>query len=419
MAAVTSDSLDQLQIIDPQHYVDHGYPHEAWNRLRREAPVFWYENFKGKPFWAITKYEDVVNISRDPELWSSETRNVIFAGDGERTEDQRAPFRMILNMDPPDHGAYRRLVSKRFTPRMLKLRTQDIEHIATEIIDTLHEGGLEGECDFVDKISAPLPIAIVAWILGVPREDWRLLFDWTNMAIGSQDPEYQVDGEDPGATGQRAQIELFQYFAKLLEEKRRNPGDDLISVVATTPLDDGNLLPDLDMLGYYFVVVIAGNETTRNATSSGLLALAEHPEQWDWLKKNPDQIVSATEEIARWTTPVIHFSRTATRDTVLRGQEIKEGETVCMFYPSANRDEEVFEDPFSFKLDRDPNRHLAFGIGEHFCLGSHVARLELQVIFQLLSERIAEFEITGPPSRLFSSLVGGVKHLPIRYRLAG
>ncbi len=414
MATLEPLTLENVQVIDPQYFVDHGYPHEAWTLMRREAPVHWYENFAGAPFWAITRYEDVVAISRDPELWSSASRNVIF--DGRRdAEDQRSPFRMILDMDPPDHGVYRRLVSKRFTPRMLRLRSKDIQHIAEEIIDTLSEGGREGECDFVEKISAPLPIAIVAWILGVPREDWRLLFDWTNMAIGSQDPEYQIEGAQAGETGRRAQVELFSYFAKLLEEKRKSPGDDLISAIATTPLEDGNLLPDLDMLAYYFLVVIAGNETTRNATSSGLLALSEHPDQWRWLKRNPDEIVPATEEIARWTTPVIHFSRTATRDTELRGNKIREGETVCMFYPSANRDEDVFADPFTFRLDRDPNRHLSFGIGEHFCLGSHVARLELQVIFQLLAERIEEFEVTGPPSRLYSSLVGGV----IRYRLAG
>ena len=407
--------LDEIQLIDPDWYVAHGYPHDAWRLLRREAPVHWFSGFAGEPFWAITKHDDVVSISRQPELFPSSVRNVIDP-DPDPSAERFAP-RMILNMDPPDHGAYRRLVSKRFTPRALALRAEDIEHIALEILDRLGAGGREGECDFVDAVAAPLPIAVIAWVLGVPREDWRLLFDWTNQSIGAADPEYQRPGETPRETGRRAQLELFTYFSKLLAAKRKSPGDDLISALVNARLDDGSALPDIELLAYYFLVVVAGNETTRNATSSGLLALAEHPEQWRWLRAHPERIETAVEEIVRWTTPVIHFARTAVRDTELRGQRIRAGETVCMFYPSANRDEDVFPDPYVFRLDREPNRHLGFGVGEHFCLGSHVARTELQVIFRHLAERLEDFEVTGAPARLRSSLVGGVKHLPIRYRL--
>jgi len=409
--------LDEIQLVDPDWYVAHGYPHAAWKLLRREAPVHWFRGFRGEPFWAITKHDDIVAISRQPERFPSSVRNVIDPDPD--PNEQRLPLRMILNMDPPDHGAYRRLVSKRFTPRALQLRADDIEHIALEILDQLAARGREGECDFVEAVAAPLPIAVIAWVLGVPREDWRLLFDWTNQSIGAGDPEYQRPGETPLETARRAQFELFTYFTKLLAAKRRQPGDDLISALVNARLDDGSALPDIDLLAYYFLVVVAGNETTRNATSSGLLALAEHPEQWRWLQAHPERIETAVEEIVRWTSPVIHFARTAAHDTELRGQKIRAGETVCMFYPSANRDEEVFPDPEVFRLDREPNRHLGFGVGEHFCLGSHVARTELQVIFRHLAERLEAFEVTGPPARLRSSLVGGVKHLPIRYRLRG
>jgi len=409
--------LDEIQLIEPDWYVAHGYPHDAWRMLRREAPVHWFDRFAGDPFWAITKYDDVVTISRQPDLFPSSVRNVIVPDRVDEEEPVR--LNMILNMDPPEHGAYRRLVSKRFTPRALALRAEDIEHIAIEILDQLEARGREGECDFVDAVAAPLPIAVIAWILGVPREDWRLLFDWTNQSIGAGDPEYQRPGETPRETGRRAQVELFTYFSKLLAAKRKRPGDDLISALVNARLDEGHALPDIDLLAYYFLVVVAGNETTRNATSSGLLALAEHPEQWRWLVANPERVASAVEEIVRWTSPVIHFARTASHDTEIRGQRIRAGETVCLFYASANRDEDAFADPDVFRLARDPNRHLGFGVGEHFCLGSHVARTELQVIFRHLAARLRDFEVTGPPARLRSSLVGGVKHLPIRYTLHG
>jgi cholest-4-en-3-one 26-monooxygenase len=415
MSAVTPISLADVQLIDPDFYVTHGYPHDAWTLLRRHAPVYWFDRFAGDPFWAITKYDDIVQISRQPDLFPSSVRNII-SPERDRPED-RLPLKMILNMDPPEHGAYRRLVSKRFTPRALRLRAEDIEHIAQDVVDSLGEPGAEGECDFVDRVAAPVPIAVIAWILGVPREDWRRLFDWTNQSIGAGDPEYRREGETPADTGRRAQQELFLYFHQLLQQKRERPGDDLISALVQSRLDDGNALPDLDLLAYYFLIVVAGNETTRNATSGGLMALAEHPEQWEWLKRNPHRIETAVEEIVRWVTPVIHFARTAARDTEIRGQKIRAGETVAMFYASANRDEDVFPDGFSFRLDREPNRHLGFGVGEHFCLGSHVARVELQVIFRYLAARVDRFEVVGEPSRLRSSLVGGVKHLPIRYRL--
>jgi cytochrome P450 len=257
---------------------------------------------------------------------------------------------------------------------------------------------------------------VIAWLLGVPRSDWKLLFDWTNRTIGSGDPEYQVEGQSAAETARQANIELYQYFARLVQEKRRNPADDLVSVFAHAEVD-GQPLPPIDVLSYCNIIVVAGNETTRNATSGGILALIDHPGELRRLQANPGLLRPAIEEILRWTSPIIHFARTASADTEIRGKRIRKGEKLALFYPSANRDEEIFDEPFRFDIARQPNRHLAFGIGEHFCAGAHVARLELEFAYKYLLPRIDEIELAGPVERLRSNLVGGVKHLPIHYRL--
>jgi cytochrome P450 len=332
------------------------------------------------------------------------------------TADEAMFPKTLIEMDPPKHGKYRKIVSKRFTPGALKRWHADIDRIGREIVDGLLETGDQGEVDFVEKVSAPLPIAVIAWLLGVPRSDWKLLFDWTNRTIGANDPEYQQAGTSGTETARAAMIELFQYFAKLVEEKKKNPADDLVSLFATAEVD-GEKLPPMDVLAYCLIIVVAGNETTRNATSGGMLALAQHPAELAKIQKNPALLPTAIEEILRWTSPIIHFARTATEDLEIRGRRIRKGEHLALYYPSANRDEDVFEDPFTFRVDRDPNRHLAFGIGEHFCAGAHVARLELEVAFKSLLPRLVDLELAGPVERLKSNLVGGIKHLPIRYKL--
>jgi cytochrome P450 len=365
------------------------------------------------PFWAITRHADIGLIGKQPDKFLNGPTLTI------RTEPQPddAMFpKTLIQMDPPRHGLMRKIVSKRFTPGALKRWHGDIERIGKEIVDGLLDIGESGEVDFVDKVSAPLPIAVIAWLLGLPRDDWKLLFDWTNRTIGAGDPEYQIEGKDPAETGRQAMIELFQYFAKLVEEKKKNPADDLVTLFATAEVD-GEKLPIMDVLAYCLIIVVAGNETTRNATSGGMLALAQHPAELAKVRKNPKLLPSALEEILRWTSPIIHFARTATQDVELRGKRIRAGDQLALYYPSANRDEDIFEDPFTFRVDRNPNRHLAFGIGEHFCAGAHVARLELEVAFKYLIPRLAEVEVAGPVQRLRSNLVGGIKHLPIRYRL--
>jgi cholest-4-en-3-one 26-monooxygenase len=408
-------SLQDIDIVGNRTFGEHGYPHDAWTLLRREAPVYWYDRPEVRPpFWAITKHADIVTVSRQPRLFLNEPRLAVFPEIPELDPAER-PARHLLNMDPPDHAKFRKLASARFTPRAVQSLRPSVERIADDLLDALEHDGQWHECDFVEAVSARLPLEVLADLLGVPRSDWSLLFQWTNETIGASDPEYQ-HGSTAKETGDRARIALFQYFMEMVEERRKRPTDDIVSLLANATLD-GAEIPAFELLSYYFLLVVAGNETTRNATSGGLVALIENPGELAKLQRDPSLIDHAVEEIVRWTTPVIQFCRTATEDTELRGQKIRQGDNLCLFYPSANRDEEVFEDPFAFRVDRNPNPHLAFGIGEHFCLGASLARLELRVAFAKLVERIRDVELTGPVSRLHSSFVGGIKRVPIRYRL--
>lgn len=415
MMANAAHSPADFNLVHPDHYAEHGYPHDIWTRLRREDPVHWFDKSGGLPFWAITKHADITMIGKRPDLFLSGPRLVLqHIAEREELANQFPPT--LIQLDPPKHGVYRQLVSKRFTPRALKRFHAPIEEIGKEIVDALVKDSDAGECDFVEAVSGPLPIAVIAWLLGLPKQDWPLLFDWTNRIIGSSDPEFQVEGKTQEESSTGAMIELFTYFSQLVEEKKKNPADDLVSLFAHAEVD-GELLPPMDVLAWCLIITVAGNETTRNATSGGMLAFIQNPDELRKLQADPSLLSSAVEEVIRWTTPIIHFARTASQDVELRGKTIKQGDALALFYPSANRDEEVFEDPFSFRIDRSPNRHLGLGVGEHFCLGAHLARLELAVAYKYLLPRIDEIELTGPVSRLHSALVGGVKHLPIRYKL--
>jgi cytochrome P450 len=407
-------SLDTIDIISNDTYAQNGYPHEAWALLRREAPVHRYERDVKVPFWAITKHEDIIKISRQPRRFLNAPRLAVFPEFGPPEEDERVA-RHLLVMDAPDHGAYRKLAAPHFTPRTIRRFEAGIEKIARDILDAHTNEGKTSDIDFVTEISAPLPLAVLADMLGVPREDWQLMFRWTNAIVGAEDPEYR-QGESPQDSAGTARRALFEYFGKMVEERRARPTDDIVSILANAKLD-GEYVPPFELLSYYFLLVVAGNETTRNAMSGGLLAFIENPGELEQLRRNPALINSAVEEIVRWTTPVIQFCRTPVKDFELRGQKIRAGESMCLFYPSANRDEDVFDAPFEFRVARKPNPHLAFGIGGHFCLGANLARLELRILFRQLAERLEEVELTGPVERLRSSFLGGVKHMPIRYRL--
>jgi cytochrome P450 len=414
--AMSQDApLETLDIVSNDTFAKDGYPHAAWARLRREKPVYWYDRGgELTPFWAITKHADIVRISRQPKTLHIGPRIAVFP---EGTPPEEPVARHLLSMDPPDHGIYRKLASAHFTPRAVRRLAAGIEQISREILDDLFHDGEISETDFVLSVSATLPLAVLADLLGVPIEDWKLMFEWTNQIIGAQDPEYQQQGATPRQTSDQARFALFDYFSKMIEERKARPREDIVSVLCKAKID-GNDVPPFELLSYFFLLVVAGNETTRNATSGGLLALIENPEEFQKLQRKPALISSAVEEIVRWTTPVIQFCRTAMEDTEIRGQKIRAGEAMCLFYPSANRDEEVFDVPFEFHVDRKPNPHLAFGVGEHFCLGANLARLELRTVFAHLAQRLEHVELSGPVERLRSSFLGGVKHMPIRYRLA-
>ncbi len=413
-AALPDDRLAGPELLDPRLYALRGYPHAEWARLRREAPVHHVARAVGESFWAITRHEDIVNISRQPEVFENAPRLLMSFDQGFGEE---FPLRMLLNMDPPEHQAMRGLVSKRFTPRALERIRAQVDGIATDILDRAMLAGESGEVDFVEQVSAVLPIWVIAEMLGVPRSDWEMLFHWTNRTIGAGDLEYREEGKTAEETMQQARLSLFKYFNDLTEDRRKQPRDDLVSSLANARID-GKPLPVFELMSYYMLLVVAGNETTRNATSGGLLALIENPGELAKVRANPALVKPLVEEILRWTSPVIHFCRTPNRDVEIRGRRIRAGERIVMFYPSANRDEDVFESAGEFRISRNPNRHIAFGIGEHFCLGAHVARLELEVIFRHLIARLEQVELAGPVSRLHSSVVGGIKHMPIRYRIA-
>ncbi len=412
---------EDLKLVSSDYFGAHGYPYESFKLLRDHSPVHWIQVGDRVPFWAITRHQDIVSISRRPRDFLNAPRLVINpTGDGlggSMDEPALPPnLRMLLNMDPPDHDGYRSLVNKRFTPRALKNITSRVDGIANEILDEVTNDGAESEIDFVERVSALLPIWVIAEMLGVPREDWKLLFDWTNRIVGSGDEEFQLEGKTATETLEQARISLFHYFAEMTEERRKNPRDDLVSVLTHSKMQ-GDALPVVELLSYYFLLVVAGNETTRNATTGGLLALIENPDQLELVRNDPSLIKPLVEEILRWTAPVVHFCRTAARDIEFREQKIREGDALCLFYPSANRDERVFDEPNAFRAERRPNRHLSFGIGEHVCLGAHVARLELQVIFRHLIDRLEFVELAGPIERLRSNIIGGIKHMPIRYKL--
>jgi cholest-4-en-3-one 26-monooxygenase len=405
--------FDPLDLVDPERFARNGYPHAVWTRLRAEAPVARFEPPGFRPFWAITRHADIAEISSQP-LRFSNAYGITLASAGQPIV--RIGSEMVVMLDPPRHRPVRKLASPRFTPRAVRAHRADVERIAAEILDRAATGSATGECDFVERVAAPLPIAVIAWILGLARDDWDLLYRWTNEVIGASDPEFRRDGETPARTARRARKELHAYFERLIEKRRSKPGNDLVSELLGADIE-GEPVPHDLLLQNCELFVEAGNETTRNAISGGLLAFSEHRGEWERLKANPGLLPQAVEEILRWVTPITHFTRVATEDCEVRGEKIRAGEQLALYYASANRDEEVFEDPFAFRIDRRPNRHLAFGVGEHVCLGAHLARVELETIFRHLLRRLEAFELAGPVQRLSSAVNGGIKHLPLRYRL--
>jgi cytochrome P450 len=398
------DHDDAERLVDASAYADEGYPHALWTRLRAETPVAFVETDEYVPFWAVTKQDDIRTVVSQANVFSNRYGISVHRRDTPIYTNTALAF-----LDPPRHGAVRRAASRRFTNRAVADGRDELERIVVDIVDGLTTDG--DEFDFVERVAAPLPIAVISWILGVPQEDWRLVYRWTNEVVGKDDSEFRRPGETPLESVTRARSELRGYLVELIEERRLSPQDDFISHLLTEVVD-GAPLTDEEILDYAEFLVEGGNETTRNAISGGLVAFAENPGEWRRLREQPELISAAVEEVLRWSSPVIHLAKVAVQDTEVGGVEIAAGDRMALYYPSGNRDEEHYEDPFVFRLDRTDNPSLVFGFGEHFCLGSHLARLEVAMIFSHLTQRFESIEVTGPVERLRSHLMGSYKRVP-------
>jgi cholest-4-en-3-one 26-monooxygenase len=401
--------LAQINLLDPDRFVE-GVPHEWFTYLRQHAPVYKHPEPDGGPgFWVITRYDDVVAINRDGQTYASEQSRggVVQFEDAAAAQDLTAQGRMMLTMDAPDHTRYRSLVNRGFTPRMINALHAPIRAMVKEILDRALE---TRECDFVTDIASELPLQVIAQMLGVPHEDRHKLFEWSNRLIGGDDPEYAVSRE----VAINAGFEMYMYSNELAKQRRLEPRDDIVTALLNADID-GDRLSEMDFNVFFLLLAVAGNETTRNALSHGMHALIDHPDQYRMLVENPALVPSATEEILRWASPVMYFRRNVTRDTEVRGQKIQAGDKIGIWYISANRDESVFENPFSFDIKRTPNEHVAFGGGgPHFCLGANLARMEMNIMFDELVRRVDSVEQIGAIKRLRSTFVNGIKHLPVR-----
>jgi cholest-4-en-3-one 26-monooxygenase len=404
-------TLPGIDLLDLDRF-QRGEHHEMFRQLRAEAPISWHDHPNGRGFWNVVKLPDVVAVNRDNQLFSSEVGGISildpdesWGGDGgDGGGDPRGL--MMLYMDPPRHTRYRLLVNKGFTPRMISLIEQYLRHRSITIVDNIIE---RGSCDFVEDLAAELPLQAIAEIMGVPQEDRRLLFSWSNRMIGIDDPEY-ASNDAAAASG-----ELYMYVNELAKARRTDPRDDIVTKLINAEIA-GDRLSELEFDMFMLLLTVAGNETTRNTTAWGMHALMQHPEQFAALREDPSLLDGAIEEILRWASPVLHFRRTATADTEVAGQAVAAGEKVVIWYISANRDEDVFEDPYRFDITRTPNDHVAFGGGgAHFCLGANLARMELRLIFREILERMPDMAMAGDPQILRSNFIGGIKHLPIKY----
>ena len=393
-----------VNLADPDAYAA-GFPHDAFRRLRREAPVYWHAQMHERAtqgFFVVSKYDDVKYVGRTPEIFSSEP--------GITLVDMQADFEAgqssMLQMDPPRHARYRKLVSGGFTPRRINALEPMIRELANQILD---EAAEKNEVDFVTDVAAELPLRVIARFLGVPEEERGLLFSSSNRLLGFEDKEYGTTEED----GKNAAMDLAMLAYRIAEQRKAEPKDDIVTILQTAEVD-GDRLSEIDFIAFFVLLTVAGNETTRNQTSHTLRLLLQHPGEMQKLRENPALLPSTIEEALRYSPPVMYFRRTAKVDSELRGVQIPKGSYVAIYYPSANRDEDVFPDPDRFDIMRSPNEHLAFGYGEHFCLGASLARLQLRCILGETLKRYPHVRQAGEISLLRSHFIDGVKHLPVR-----
>jgi cytochrome P450 len=404
-AAATVMTVEEAAsaITDPAAYAD-GRLAQACRVLRRESPVHRVEPAGFAPFFALTRHADIHQVERDGELFRARPRYKLFReGSGPAENGARA----LIQMDAPEHTEYRGLVADWFRPRGLRPMEDDVRALARAAVDSM--AGQAGRYDFVTQVSMQLPLAVICSMLGIPAEDRQYILSMTLRHFGAEDPEYREIAEDLTSAG----ADFAEYFTKVVKDRRACPAQDISTVLAHATLR-GEPLPAAQLLGYFGILATAGHDTTSSTIAGGLQALIEHPDQLRRLREDPSLVPAAVEEMIRWVSPVNSFMRTAAAGTQIRGQEIAAGESVLLLYSSANRDEDVFDEPDRFDVARSPNRHLAFGQGAHVCLGAGLARMETRAFFSELIPRLGEIELAGEPELVKTFFVGGLKHLPIR-----
>ncbi|RSN62157.1 cytochrome P450 [Actinomadura sp. WAC 06369] len=406
-----------LALADPKAYADDRRLHEACTLLRRESPVHRVEAPGYRPFWAVTRHADVMEIERAHDLFLNAPRPLLATAELDEINRQRAEqgigLRTLIHMDDPDHRVVRAIGADWFRPRAMRAMEPRVRELAKRYVDRMADAG--GEIDFAQEVSVHFPLYVILSLLGLPESDFDRMLTLTQELFGGDDEERQRGQSNE----EKMQVvfEFFAYFQELTEARRAHPTDDLASAIANARVD-GEPLNDFDTASYYVIIATAGHDTTSATIAGGLHALVEHPDQLARLRADPGLMPLAVDEMIRWTTPVKEFMRTAVRDYELRGTAIREGDSLLLAYPSANRDEEVFDDPFRFDVGRDPNKHLAFGFGVHYCLGAALARIEVRAFFEELLPRLRSIELAGEPEGIATTFVGGLKHLPIRYKLA-
>jgi cytochrome P450 len=368
--------------------------------------VHWCEPTGYRPFWAVTRHADIKAISSQPERFANAPRTMLLA---KQLEDQGLTrgIRTLVSMDPPEHRGYRAIASSWFRPGTLRSIDNSIRDTTRRLFDSLADRS--GTFDFVTEFSSWLPLKVICSVLGAAEEDEALVLQIANTAFGLEDPEF-------GPKMTELAPRMVAYYQRIMTDRQANPTDDLYSAIANATID-GEPIGIIELVSYLLIMTTAGHDTTRNALTGGLLALIERPDQLARLQENPRLAAVAADEIIRWTSPVIQFCRTATEDSEVAGQPIKAGENLSLFFPSGSRDENVFEDADAFQVDRDPNPHLGFGFGEHYCLGASLARMEIRIFLEEFLPRVRNIQLTGTPLRTAASFVGGVKHLPIQWEL--
>ncbi|BBX35899.1 cytochrome P450-terp [Mycolicibacterium mageritense DSM 44476 = CIP 104973] len=410
MSSRTIDDAAKVFAI-PSAYTDDAKFHAALAHLRTNAPVSWVEVPSYQPFWAVTKHADIMAIERADDVFTNAPRPVLVtAADDER--QAAVGVRTLIHMDDPEHRVMRAIGADWFRPKAMRALKVRVDELARIHVDKMLDAG--GECDFVQEIAVNYPLYVIMSLLGVPEADFPLMLSLTQELFGNDDDEFKR-AADEGDT-MTALLEMFQYFSELTAARRENPTGDLASAIANARVD-GQPLNDIETVSYYAIVAAAGHDTTSATISGGMLALLENPAELERLRSDPRLMATAVEEMIRWVTPVKAFMRTAAIDTVVRDIPVAAGESVLLSYPSGNRDEDIFDEPFRFDVGRDPNKHVAFGYGVHFCLGAALARMEINSFFSELIPRLDSIELTGSPQHTATTFVGGLKHLPVRYSL--